>query len=85
MGWNANLPLFADKFFEVFIDCITYSLIKFFFNYDSVELNEKSQDFTKFMTFLGFMQMTTLAQSTTNLVVQFVRIIFKILALYLHN
>lgn len=37
------------------------------------------------MTSLKFMQMTTLAQDTTNLVAQFVRIVLKILAPYLRN
>lgn len=53
--------------------------------YDQVELDEASQDLTAFMTSLGLMQMTTLAQGATNLVAQFVRIILKILVPYLRK
>lgn len=37
------------------------------------------------MTLLGLIQKTTLAQATTNSVIQFTRIVLKILALYLQN
>lgn len=44
---------------------------------------KESRDFTKFMIPLGFMRMTTLAQGATNSVAQFIRIVFKILAIHL--
>ena len=82
---DANLPPSANKFSEEFAGCAISSFIDFFSGYDQVELDEKSRDLTAFMTPLGLMQMTTLAQSATNSVAQFVRIILKILAPYLRN
>lgn len=37
------------------------------------------------MTFLGIMRIINLAQDAINLVAQFVKIVFKILTLYLYN
>ena len=58
-------------------------LIDFFSGYDQVELDEKSRDLTAFMTPFGLMRMITLAQGATNSVIQFVKIILKILAPHL--
>ena len=69
---DANLPLFADEFSEEFAGCAISFLIDFFSSYDQVELNEKSQDLTAFMTPLGLMRVTTLPQGATNSVVWFV-------------
>ena len=82
---DANLPPSVDKFSEKFAGCAISSLIDFFSGYDQVELDEESRDLTAFMTPLGLMQMTTLAQGATNLVTQFVRIVLKILAPHLHD
>lgn len=76
--WDANLPPSANKFSEEFACCTISSLINFFSGYNQVKLDKESWDFTVFMTPLGFMQMTTLAQGATNSVAQFVKIILKI-------
>lgn len=66
---DANLPSSTDKFTEEFACCTILSIIDFFSNYDQVELAEESWDLIAFMTSLGLMQMTTLAQGAINLVV----------------
>lgn len=80
---NANLLLFADEFSEKFVGYAISSLRDFFSGYNQIELDEKSRALTTFMTFLGFMQITTLPQGATQLVAKFGRIILKILTLYL--
>ena len=82
---DANLPPSANKFSKEFAGYTISFFIDFFLDYDQVKLDEKSRDLTAFMTPLGLMQITILAQGATNLVVQFVRIIFKILALHLYD
>ncbi len=76
---DANLPLSVDEFYEEFGGCTISSLIDFFSSYDKVELDEASRDLTAFRTPLGLMRITILAQSATNSVAQFVRILLKIL------
>lgn len=56
---DTNLPPFADKFSEEFADCAISSLIKFFSEYDQVELDEEFRDLTVFMISLDLMGMTT--------------------------
>lgn len=63
---NANLPLFANKFFEKFASCTISSLLHFFSGYDQVKLNKKSQDLMAFITSLSFIEMTTFLQDATN-------------------
>ena len=82
---DANLPSSADKFSEEFASYTISSLIDFFSGYDQVELDEESRDLTAFMTPLGLMQMTTLAQGATNLVAQFVKIVLNILVPHLRD
>ena len=82
---NANLPPSANEFFGEFTGCTISSLINFFSGYNQVELDKESRDLTGFMTPLGLMRMTMLAQGATNLVTQFVRIVPKILASYLRD
>ena len=82
---DANLPPSADKFSEEFAGCTILSLIDFFSGYDQVKLDKEFRDLTAFMTPLGLMRMTTLAQGATNSVAQFVRIVLKILAPYLRD
>ena len=81
----ANLPPSADEFSEEFAGCTISSFIDFLSSYDQVELDEESRDLTAFMTPLGLMRMTTLAQGATNSVAQFVRIVLKILAPHLRD
>lgn len=82
---DANLPLSANEFSEKFADCAISSLIDFFSSYDQVEPDKEFQDFIAFLTLLGLMQIITLVQGAINLVVQFVKIVLKILVLYLYN
>ena len=82
---DANLPLSIDEFSEKFADCTISFFINFFSSYDRVKLNKESHNLTMFMSPLVFIQMTTLAQSATNLVAQVVKIMFKILAPHLCN
>lgn len=79
------MPPSADEFSEEFAGCAISSLIDFFSGYDQVELDEESRDLTGFMTPLGLMRMTTLAQGATNSVAKFVRIVLKILAPHLRD
>lgn len=62
-----------------------FSLIDFFSIYNQIKLDKKSRDLTTFMTSLGLMRMIILPQAVTYLVVQFVKILLKILAPYLHD
>ena len=63
---DTNLPPSADEFSVEFAGCTISSPIDFFSGKDQVELDEKSQDLTAFMTPLGLMRMITLAQGATN-------------------
>jgi hypothetical protein len=76
---DANLPPSADEFAEEFAGCKMSSLIDLFSEYDHVELATESRDLTAFMTPLGLLRHTTLPQGATNSVVQFVRIVTKVL------
>ena len=76
---NANLPPSVDKFSEEFASCQMALLINFFSRYNQIELDIKSRDLTGFQTPIGLLQITTLLQSATNLVAQFVQIVTKML------
>lgn len=65
---DTNLPLSVDVFSKEFENWAISSLIDFFSGYNQVELDKKSLDLTAFMTPLVLMQMSTLLQTTTNLV-----------------
>jgi hypothetical protein len=76
---NANLFSAIDKFFEKFVDCVIVSFVNLFFEYDQLSLIEKCRDMTIFMISLDLMKMTTIFMKTINFVIQFVRIINKII------
>ncbi len=61
------------------------SLIDLFSVYDQIELDKGSRDLTAFMRPLRLMRMTTLPQGATNSVLQFVRIVIKILVAHLRD
>lgn len=82
---DANLPPSANKFFKKFAGCAISFLITFFSGYDQVKLDKESRDLTAFMTLLNLIWMTTLPQSATNSVAQFVWIVLKILAPHLQD
>lgn len=69
---DTNLPPSANEFFEKFASCVISFLITFFSDYNQVELDNKSQDLTSFITPLGLMRMTTLPQGATNSVAEFI-------------
>jgi hypothetical protein len=77
--WDTNLPPSVDEFSEEFTGCQVSSLIDWFSGYDQLVLAEESRDMIVFMTLLGLLWMTTVPQGATNSIVQFVRIVEKIL------
>lgn len=82
---DANLSVSANKFLEEFASYPISFFINFSFGYDQLELANKCQDLTIFMTLFWLIQMTTLAQIATNFVSQYVKIVLKILAHHLQN
>lgn len=73
------------KFSEEFARYSISFFIDFFFGYNQIELNKKSQSLIRFTIYLGFIQIITLAQDTINSVAQFIRILLKILSSHLRN
>jgi hypothetical protein len=76
---DANLSSAMNEFFEEFVDCVIASLIDLFFDYDQLFLVEKCKDMIVFMISLNLMRMTTIFMKAINFVVQFVRIVNKII------
>ncbi len=76
---DGNLFLVINEFSKKFNNCAITSLINFFFGYNQVELNERFRNLTNFHTPIRLYRITTLPQSATNLVAQFIRVIIKIL------
>lgn len=82
---DANLFPSIDEFSEKFAGCAISSFIDFFLSYNQIELDKESRNLTGFITPLSFMKMTSLPQRATNSVMQFVRIILKVLNNYLRD
>ena len=76
---NVNLSFNIKKFLKEFANMLITLLINFFFDYDQVMLVEKCRDLTTFMIFLKLLKMIKLFQKVMNSIVQFVKIIIKIL------
>jgi hypothetical protein len=76
---NANLLSAIDEFSEKFADCVIVSLMNLFFEYDQLSLIEKCRDKIVFMISLDLMRMTTIFMKAINFMIQFVRIINKII------
>ncbi len=76
---NANLFSAINEFFEKFVDCVIVSLVNLFFEYDQLSLIEKCRDMTIFMISLDLMKMTMIFMKIINFVIQFVRMINKII------
>jgi hypothetical protein len=76
---NANLSFAIDEFFEKFADCAIVSLVNLFFEYDQLSLIKKCRDMIVFMTSFDLMRMTTIFMKMINFVIQFVRVINKII------
>lgn len=66
---DINLPLFTNDFSKKFATCTISSLIKFFSNYDQVEINEKSWDLTAFIILLSLIPIISLFQDITNSII----------------
>src|ERR1700730_17790429 len=66
-------------FQKKFVKCAVISLINFFSGYDHVKLNLKYRDMIAFMTLFSFLRQMTILQRATNSIIQFVRIVIKIL------
>ncbi len=76
---DANLFSAIDEFSEKFADCVIVSLVNLFSEYDQLSLIEKCRDMTIFMISLDLMRMTTILMKAINFVIQFVRMINKII------
>jgi hypothetical protein len=76
---DANFPPAVDEFSEEFAGLQMTSLIDLFSKYNQIELDSGCRDFTAFMTPLGLLRQSTLPQSATNCVAQFMLIVVKIL------
>jgi predicted RNA methylase len=77
---NANLSSAIDEFSEEFADCAIVSFVNLFFEYDQLSLIEKCRDMIAFMTSFDLMRMTTIFMKAINSVIQFVRVVNKIIA-----
>lgn len=81
--WDVNLLQSANYIFEKFAGYNIFLLIKFFYDNNQLKLNKKYRNLTTFILFFRFIYMITLAQDITNLASSFIKIVFKILTLYL--
>ena len=76
---DVNLSLNVKKFSKEFADMLITSLINFFFDYDQVMLVEKCRNLTTFIISFELLKIIKLFQKIINSIIQFVRIIIKIL------
>jgi hypothetical protein len=76
---DANLLFAMNEFSEEFVNCVILSLMNFFFEYDQLSLIKKFRNMIVFMTSLDLMKMITIFMKTINFVIQFVRMINKII------
>ncbi len=89
MNWviirDANLLSAINEFFEKFANCVIVLLVNQFFEYNQLSLIEKCRDMIVFMISLDLMKMTTIFMKTINFVIQFVRMINKIIVDYVFH
>jgi hypothetical protein len=76
---DANLFFTIDEFSEKFANCAIALFVNLFFDYDQLSLIEKCPDMIVFMTSFDLMRMITIFMSAINLMIQFVRVINKII------
>ena len=76
---NANIFSNIEEFAKEFVKIIIALLIDFFLNYNQIRLVSKSRNLIDFITSLNLFRITRFSQETTNSIVQFVRIIMRIL------
>ncbi len=76
---DANLLSAINEFSKEFVDCVIVSLMNLFFEYDQLSLIKKCKDMIVFMTSFDLMRIITIFMKIINFVIQFVRIINKII------
>jgi hypothetical protein len=76
---DANLFSAMNEFSKEFVDCVIASLMNLFFEYDQLSLIEKCRDMIAFMISFDLMRMITIFMSAINSMIQFVRVINKII------
>ena len=73
---NANLSSNIKEFIERSAEIIIVLLVDFYFEYNQVELHQKSCDMIMFQTLFRLLQQTELSMKVTNSVDQFWQIIY---------
>ena len=76
---DINLSFNVKKFLKEFINMLIMLLINFFFNYNQITLVEKCRNLTTFMISFKIFKMIKLSQKIINSIVQFIKMIIKIL------
>jgi hypothetical protein len=76
---DANLSSAMNEFSEEFVDYVIAFLMNLFFEYDQLSLTEKCRDMIAFMISLDLMKMITILMNAINSMIQFVRMINKII------
>ena len=76
---DANLLFNIEKFLRKFANILITSLIDFFFNYDQITFIKKCRNLIAFMISVEFLKIIKFLQKIINSIVQFVKIIIKIL------
>ena len=76
---DINLSFNVKKFLKEFINMLIILLINFFSDYDQITLAEKCRNLIIFMTSFKFLKMIKLSQKIINSIIQFVKMIIKIL------
>ena len=76
---DINLSFNVKKFSKKFVNILIMLLIDFFSDYDQITFAEKCRNLTIFMISFELLKMIKLSQKIINLIVQFVKIIIKIL------
>ena len=77
--YDVNLLFNIKKFLKKFANILITSLIDFFFDYDQITLVKKCRNLTTFMILFKLLKMIKLSQKIINLIVQFIKMIIKIL------
>ena len=76
---DVNLSFNVENFSKKFANMLITSLINFFFDYNQITLVEKCRNLTTFMISFELLKIIKLSQKIINSIVQFVKIITKIL------
>jgi hypothetical protein len=76
---DVNLSSAVNEFSEEFVDCAIAFFVNLFSEYDQLSLIEKCRNMIVFMISLDLMRMTTIFMRAINFVIQFVRMINKII------